>query len=108
MSVRAKLLGIALVGAVLTLAVGAAGLVGVHQMSRAQDRVERIVQAERLHRDADQEHDVLKHALLQSILVATGTAFDDPSEAERTEEQAAAQFRADLVALERVPLPAAL
>ena len=105
MTVRVKLLGIALVGAVLTLAVGSAGLLGVGQMSRAEDRAKAIVHAERLHRDLDQHHDILKLAVLQAVLVASGISVDDPDEAQATAEEAAAQFRADLVALDQVPLP---
>jgi signal transduction histidine kinase/CheY-like chemotaxis protein len=107
LTVRRKLLGIALTGVVLTLAVSAAALVGQRATTRAQHVEALIATAQRYHQAADQEHDVIKHGVYGSLLAGDGIFVDrlEPQSPLRTVDDAAANFHLDLAKLDRVPLP---
>ncbi len=104
-TVRGKLLGIAVAGAVLALAVGGAGLVGVRQMGAAMELTNRLDAAPRYHQDIDQGQDAIKHEVFGAILVGSGVKYDDRADIQPALDPAAARFRANLAALSRVPLP---
>jgi signal transduction histidine kinase/CheY-like chemotaxis protein len=114
LTVRHKLLGMALTGVVLTLAVSSAALVGQRATTRAQQEEALIASAQRYHQDADQEHDVIKHGVYAALLAGRGIHVDRPrnsgSDVGAQPEvsavvESAAHFHLDLANLDRVGLP---
>ena len=108
LTVRAKLVAFALVGAMLTLAVGGAGLFGVRQMQAAATLTSRIGVAQRYHQDADQQHDALRHDLFGAVLIGKGVAFEPAADTRVNLAEHAAQYREDLRLLDQAHLPPVL
>jgi len=108
LTVRGKIVGIALLSVVLTVAVGAAGLIGENSMQGSADRAALISRSERFHQDADMQHDALRHIVFGAVLVGRGTAFESRQDSEMGLTDAAARFRADLTHLDELRLSPAL
>jgi len=104
-SIRNKLLGIAIVGVALTLAVGAAGLYGLSQLGGTVDLTQRIGKAQRFHQDADMQHDHLRAGVFQAILIGNGVLPRTGIDANQDVRDGAARFRADLVGIKEMRLP---
>ncbi len=97
-----KLLGLAALGAMGTIAVAAAGAVGLSRARSGMDALVISTRAQRLQMDADMMHDAVRGDVLAAVLGVAAKDAARVSEGRTGFTQHAARFRQDLVEVRAV------
>ena len=96
------------IGILLTSVVIQSGLVGLRAVDHDRHTVDRIRQAERLHQDADMQHDALRSDVYNAVLVSFGRVPGTPDTELSDINGDAHLFAADLDGVQALNLPAAV